>query len=87
LKKKLGVLWGNLEELKNEYASPGGVEPFNADNGLKSLPFYCCIQEYGVKKGGTASDSGDGLAGYETDPEAFFGWERRFRIHGTTIHA
>lgn len=84
LKEKLTVLWGNLGELKDKHVLKGGTEPFNAD-GLTSLPFYCCVYEYGVKRSQLELDYEDGVASYETNPETFFGWERRFAMHGTTI--
>ena len=77
LKEKLFILWGDLEERKN--ANPA---MFSADGGesVSAKPFTCCIKEYGVKITPRARN----MAHDENNPDSF-GWERRFRMFGTTI--
>ncbi len=69
LKELLWILWGDVGELKDKHKdnfNPVITRPSN-------LPFYCCIQEYGVK---------DLQSTLETKPYA-----RLHRIAYTTINS
>jgi protection-of-telomeres protein 1 len=89
LREKLFILWGDLEERKRHAQSlgltiwhpPEAFKEMNERKGIKngwgewnrpkSKPFNCCIAEYGKKN--------------KNNKEALGGWERRFRMFGTTI--
>jgi protection-of-telomeres protein 1 len=83
IKDRLFHLWGDLEEQKSQ-AIASGNQNWEA---VKSVPFNCCIKEYGVPcthvKDSNAMDIDDELCSH-TD---CFGWERRFAIFDTIIHA
>ncbi|OOQ84938.1 hypothetical protein PEBR_28340 [Penicillium brasilianum] len=90
LREKLFILWGDLEELKQQHATITGTEEYWAPAKTSSLPFMCCIKEYGVPC--THPLDPDDMALDEpgtpgcTIPDCF-GWERRFTMFGTTIHS
>ena len=70
LKEKLFVLWGDLQELKEE-ASMSQKVP---ERKLHSRPFECLISEYGIEardEHGIKKDNGE--------------YERVFHLSGTTI--
>ncbi|KAJ5610981.1 hypothetical protein N7510_007700 [Penicillium lagena] len=85
LKERLFILWGDLLEKKQQAASASTNNQAWAPFPSVSLPFECCIKEYGVS------------CSHQTDPDAMavdgevcsqpdcFGWERRFAMFGTTI--
>ncbi|KAL8768783.1 MAG: hypothetical protein Q9209_005072 [Squamulea sp. 1 TL-2023] len=89
LEEKLFILWGDLAERMNA-ASEG-----DGGKDVRSIPFVCCIKEYGVRslrkprrKTGDSDDgneTGDEGVGGEVKQEENWGWERRFRMFGTTI--
>ncbi|KAK2810288.1 hypothetical protein FQN50_003019 [Emmonsiellopsis sp. PD_5] len=70
LREKLFILWGDLEERKS--ANPAAFDINESSGKSSTRPFECCIKEFGVRS--RKGKSGDG-----------FGWERRFRMYGTTI--
>ncbi|KAK2739612.1 hypothetical protein FQN55_009348 [Onygenales sp. PD_40] len=70
LREKLFILWGDLEERKS--ANPAAFDINESSGKPSTRPFECCIKEFGVRS--RKGESGDG-----------FGWERRFRMYGTTI--
>lgn len=55
LREKLFVLWGNLEERKQQMVEQGS-EGLPA---LNNMPFECCIKEYGVLVRGAMDESDD----------------------------
>ncbi|KAL2862755.1 telomere-binding alpha subunit central domain protein [Aspergillus lucknowensis] len=83
LSEKLFILWGNLEECKKNIEADG--KPL----GLSSTPFNCCIKEYGItcshRRGSSHLHDENGLP--SCAEEECFGWERRFGLFKTTIHA
>ncbi|KAJ5980776.1 hypothetical protein N7481_008074 [Penicillium waksmanii] len=90
LREKLFLLWGDLEERKQESAATaiGDDEPWQPVKS-SSVPFECCIREYGVK---CSHKDPDAMAVDEEDRDictqsGCFGWERRFAMFGTTIHS
>lgn len=87
LREKLFILWGDLEEKKRN--------AFLANNEAwtpiqhSSLPFQCCVREYGVRCAHPEDPDAMVLDGYHGEPCSqpdCFGWERRFAMFGTTIH-
>ncbi|KAH1298488.1 hypothetical protein KXV29_008547 [Aspergillus fumigatus] len=85
LRETLFHLWGDLEERKKA-ASKDGSYP-HALGPLSSRPFTCCIKEYGVRCGHGKSPDGKIDDGTGCSDETCFGWERRFAMFNTTIHA
>lgn len=85
LREKLFLLWGDLEERKKD----GSVKKEGTPMEAKSMPFECCIKEYGVRARNAARqrpESGDEIETDETEGAAEnWGWERRFAMFGTTI--
>jgi protection of telomeres protein 1 len=86
LQEKLCILWGDLDECKSQ-----GMD--TQQKGPSSLPFTCCIKEWGVRcacrTGLNSHDDDDSdracaLVGPEHNRECL-GWERRFALFGTTI--
>ncbi|KAJ5811605.1 hypothetical protein N7474_007906 [Penicillium riverlandense] len=87
LKERLFILWGDLLEKKQQAAAASTNNQAWAPFPSVSLPFICCIKEYGVR------------CSHQTDPDAVavdgevcsqpdcFGWERRFAMFGTTIRS
>ncbi|CAI7668425.1 unnamed protein product [Penicillium pancosmium] len=90
LREKLFVLWGDLEERKQESAASaiGDDEPWQPVK-CSSVPFKCCIKEYGVKCSHKDPDAMavDGEDEDMCSQPGCFGWERRFAMFGTTIHS
>jgi hypothetical protein len=82
MKERLFHLWGNLEERKKAIAS-GNPNP----EPLSSLPFKCCIKEYGVECSHGKDLNAKRVDGEDCNQPDCFGWERRFGIFGTTIHS
>ena len=89
LREKLFILWGNLEEMKEkrmqqsvsgEGQDIGDANKVSKKDSLSSLPFACCIKEYGVRCKHKSLPDGLGCR----NPDCF-GWERRFAMFGTTI--
>lgn len=83
LGEKLFLLWGDLQEKMN--AAIEGTDGEEGKGGVRSMPFVCCIKEYGIRSSRTPRDGGDGHGGGESEQEENHGWERRFRMFGTTI--
>ncbi|CAO1599215.1 hypothetical protein XANCAGTX0491_002951 [Xanthoria calcicola] len=83
LGEKLFLLWGDLQEKMNAAAIDGtdGEE----GKGVRTMPFVCCIKEYGIRSSRKPRDGDDGHGGGESEQEENHGWERRFRMFGTTI--
>ncbi|KAL8903995.1 MAG: hypothetical protein Q9207_003575, partial [Kuettlingeria erythrocarpa] len=94
LREKLFLLWGDLEERKETKAA--GEREEQAEP--KSMPFECCIKEYGVRSrrraqvaadhdpsGGERDGHSEGHAGGGRGEENNWGWERKFAMFGTTI--
>ncbi|KAL5337769.1 hypothetical protein BJX70DRAFT_226916 [Aspergillus crustosus] len=86
LREKLFILWGELEERKKKTIEDG-KKPFDL-GPISSLPFECCIMEYGVRCGHSRDlKSVNNHEGPHCCLEAeCFGWERRFGLLKTTIH-
>jgi hypothetical protein len=87
LREKLFLLWGDLEEKKQAQATDqnSAWEPVKSS----SVPFNCCIQEYGVQCVHPSDSTAMAVDGAEqpcSQPDCF-GWERRFSMFGTTIHS
>jgi len=80
LRYRLGILWGNLEEIRTAMTAERTAAVRSDDAGtdqkrnteLSNLPFECCIQEYGQEL-----DSDD-----QIDAD---GWIRLYEISKTTI--
>ena len=70
LKEKLFVLWGDLQELKEEASKSQPVEVLKP----RSRPFQCLIKEYGIH----ARDENGAVEGIDK-------FERLFRLWGTTV--
>ncbi|KAL8999833.1 MAG: hypothetical protein Q9169_001373 [Polycauliona sp. 2 TL-2023] len=81
LGEKLFLLWGDLEEKMNAAIEGRAGE---VARGVRSMPFVCCIKEYGVRSPGKPRDGDEGVKS-ETEQEENHGFERRFRMFGTTI--
>ncbi|KAL8731374.1 MAG: hypothetical protein Q9166_003466 [cf. Caloplaca sp. 2 TL-2023] len=75
LRERLFLLWGDLEEKKT--AAANSNEVCNGVKSAKSMPFTCCVKQYGIRKRWEKP----GLS----DAERNWGWDRMFRIFGTTI--
>ncbi|SLM38335.1 Telomeric single stranded DNA binding POT1/Cdc13 [Lasallia pustulata] len=97
LREKLFILWGDLEERKprnvssapaprhahpSSKRSPGRDWTKTEDAQHRALPFQCCVKEYGVRR--KEARSGWDAAGGD-DEDQGGGWERRFRMFGTTV--
>ncbi|KAL8918368.1 MAG: hypothetical protein Q9208_007387 [Pyrenodesmia sp. 3 TL-2023] len=88
LRERLFLLWGDLEERKGRDAAEKRAE-------ASSMPFECCIKEYGVRSRRQARAVSDGCASGEEEAhregnqgcreEDNWGWERKFAMFGTTI--
>lgn len=93
LREKLFLLWGDLEELKSQ-AKPTSLPDQDQDPAPnpKSKPFECCLKEYGIRKTrnmakadrASVDEEGDDSETRSTRDENY-GWERRWRLWGTTI--
>ncbi|KAJ5558969.1 hypothetical protein N7461_002941 [Penicillium sp. DV-2018c] len=81
-KEKLFLLWGNLEEEKSK-ARAAGLQSWGK---VSSLPFKCCIKEYGVRCTHPRDPDAMDVDGEVCSEPGCFGWERRFAMFGTTIH-
>ncbi|KAL8809727.1 MAG: hypothetical protein Q9200_003166 [Gallowayella weberi] len=88
LREKLFLLWGDLEERKAARV----VEGLDAEEDekrteesetekTKSVPFECCIKQYAIRNGDESDDENNDTK----DSELMGGWDRMFRIFGTTI--
>lgn len=68
--------------------SQGWTPPSHSPE-LSSLPFECCIKEYGVRCSHPVDSNAMVVDGLDeplcSEPDCF-GWERRFAMFGTTIH-
>jgi protection-of-telomeres protein 1 len=72
LEEKLFILWGNLQELKQQLMPQGIKFPLpHGDERLQNKPFECCIGEYGAK--------------VEPSLRWPHGWQRMYRLMATTI--
>ncbi len=80
LREKLFLLWGDLEEKST--AEKEGKDGKSAQ-GSRSRPFVCCIKEYGVRSSRRHRDYDADVGEKQLDED--HGWERRFRMFGTTI--
>ncbi|EEH20413.2 hypothetical protein PABG_02672 [Paracoccidioides brasiliensis Pb03] len=98
LREKLFILWGDLEERKsanNATEINANVNINNTDTdkqvSASTKPFICCIKEFGVRNSSAIRSSADeemevdDRSGSESGSGSAFGWERRFRMFGTTI--
>lgn len=54
---------------------------------VSSVPFDCCIKEYGVRCTHAKDSNSMDVDGELCNQNDCFGWERRFAIFDTTIHA
>lgn len=86
LREKLFILWGDLEERKRKAIAEGEPNSQPLDS-VSSIPFVCCVKEYGVECAHKndldlmqIDDSGCGH-------EGCLGWERRFAMFETVIHS
>ncbi|KAL4893457.1 hypothetical protein BDV59DRAFT_177454 [Aspergillus ambiguus] len=84
LRERLFLLWGNLEEQKRQAAEHGDNRSIGA---VSARPFVCCIQEYGVvcSHRAEANDFDEYQSGCDQDD--CLGWEQRYAMFQTTIHA
>ncbi|KAL8937450.1 MAG: hypothetical protein Q9216_004414 [Gyalolechia sp. 2 TL-2023] len=97
LREKLFLLWGDLEERKRDVVGRTGEA---GTTTMRSMPFECCVKEYGVRSRevrrrlqrtaeDVRSDDDDDEKGEEEEGgeegEENWGWERRFAMFGTTI--
>ncbi|PTU24890.1 hypothetical protein P175DRAFT_055008 [Aspergillus ochraceoroseus IBT 24754] len=83
LKEKLFLLWGNLQERKTKAIEDPTGCPLDSGS-VSSLPFTCCIKEYGVRCHHPVTDNdNDPLPCGDRD---CFGWERKFGMFMTVIH-
>ncbi|CAG8925402.1 unnamed protein product [Penicillium salamii] len=82
VREKLFLLWGNLEEQKKN-ALAAGKQTWGP---VSSVPFECCIKEYGVPCAHMRDSNAMDIDGESCIQSDCFGWERRFAIFGTTIH-
>lgn len=95
LREKLSLLWGSLEERKSKSSAKNYS---SKPEDTTSPAFECCLKEYGIRsqrrKDLLKEDDGSepvkeedewakGGAGEVQDKE--WGWERRWRMWGTTI--
>jgi hypothetical protein len=98
LREKLFLLWGDLEEIKSRSKStnlPNQDQEQNEDAAPrkpKSKPFECCLKEYGIRDTANkprlnrANDDEEGGGDdAKSKHEENYGWERRWRLWGTTI--
>lgn len=58
----------------------GAFDPESSTASLKSLPFTCCIKEYGVRVADISVKEAE-----NGEPLLDLGWKRRFRMFGTKI--
>ncbi|KAJ5713661.1 uncharacterized protein N7483_010842 [Penicillium malachiteum] len=86
LREKLFILWGNLEEQKQAAAEIPVDDKDWKPVKSSSLPFTCCIREYGVPCRHVRDSDAMAIDGQLCVKEECFGWERRFSLYGTTIH-
>ncbi|KAJ5165971.1 hypothetical protein N7492_006267 [Penicillium capsulatum] len=86
LKEKLFILWGNLLEVKQRAAAAEHGGQVGAPTPLSSMPFACCVKEYGVRCAHPRDPDAMEVDG-ECSQANCFGWERRFAMFGTTIHS
>ena len=89
MKEKLFILWGDLEERKAKAIAEGNSVNHHSWGPVSSVPFICCIKEYGVKCSHN-SDADDEMVvnhDFGCSHEDCFGWERRFAMFQTTINA
>ena len=89
MKEKLFILWGDLEERKAKAIAEGNSATPHNWGPVSSVPFTCCIKEYGVRCS-HESDADDGMVVNHDSGcshEDCFGWERRFAMFQTTINA
>lgn len=89
MKEKLFILWGDLEERKAKAIAEGNSVNHHSWGPVSSVPFTCCIKEYGVKCSHD-SDADDEMVvnhDFGCSHEDCFGWERRFAMFQTTINA
>ncbi|CAG7930158.1 unnamed protein product [Penicillium olsonii] len=82
VREKLFLLWGNLEEQKKKALAAGN----QTWGPVSSVPFECCIKEYGVPCAHMRDSNAMDIDGKSCIRSECFGWERRFAIFGTTIH-
>lgn len=82
LREKLFLLWGDLEERIDDIVHDGFREQEEGKRKGRpgSMPFECCIKEYGIR----SRDGADGSISEESHQEKW-GWDRKFRMFGTTI--
>lgn len=80
LREKLFLLWGDLEERRS---TGKDIQDLNTPR------FECCLQEYGIRsqqrRKGPAEQSEGDADSEDSDIERELGWERRWRMFGTTI--
>ncbi|KAJ6036645.1 Telomere end binding protein [Penicillium herquei] len=86
LREKLFILWGDLEEQKQAVAGNPVDDKDWKPVKSSSLPFMCCIKEYGVSCRHAQDPDAMAIDGQLCAKEECFGWERRFSLYGTTIH-
>lgn len=98
LKEKLFILWGDFEEKKLELLAKNRLgsdsDSYVQVESVSSMPFACCVKEYGVRcsheergKGDSDKLDTDDLPGPVCEREGCFGWERRFAMFGTVIRS
>lgn len=53
----------------------------------KSKPYQCCLKEYGIKTSTRRSVQDEQIGGEDDQAkdDDYLGWERRWRMFGTTI--
>lgn len=91
LKEKMWILWGSLQEEKEKPTTASDKRQDWIPPKNSSLPFECCIKEYGVRCSHPTDADADAMVVDDYEPPCSqpdcFGWERRFAMFGTTIHS
>jgi protection-of-telomeres protein 1 len=92
LREKLFLMWGDLEEQKGRRSTTlqpigGNARHLEKEEVPKSKAFHCCLKEYGVKKKihGSVEREDIGNESSQAEEDNGWGWERRWRMFGTTI--
>lgn len=86
LREKLFILWGDLEERKIKAIAEGQPNSQPVDS-VSSIPFVCCIKEYGVECAHKHDPNRMEVDDLDCGYEGCLGWERRFAMFETVIHS
>ena len=86
LREKLFILWGDLEERKRKAIAEGELNSQPVDS-ISSIPFVCCVKEYGVECAHKNDPDRMQIDDLDCSYEGCLGWERRFAMFETVIHS